>query len=136
MDAAETYHRTLQLPVSQRNTSQLLEARASLANVAMLQGKSSVALEFVEKVLQEKDPEVFENTVEPFRVHLICYQVLATHHDPRATDVLDYAYHHLLEQARIYQHDPRLYHSFLEKVPDHYGLVLAWQASQAVPEKN
>ena len=63
---------------------------------------------------------------EPMRVYLTCYQVLLANHVPGADQILDTAYHLLLEQSSRIS-DELMRRAFLENVPYHQEIQAAWQ---------
>jgi hypothetical protein len=62
----------------------------------------------------------------PRLVELTCHSVLAAAGDPRALGVLTRAHTFLLTQAGDIS-DATLRQSFLDNIPEHRELVIAWQ---------
>ncbi|MCB0000013.1 MAG: tetratricopeptide repeat protein [Anaerolineales bacterium] len=109
-------------------TSRLLETKAEIARIAFKRND-------VEKAQTELIPVIdhilanasLDGTARPFQIYFICYEVLTAVSDPRATTILDKAYHLLHERAlRIRNDTQRL--SFLENIPSHHLIIQAFEA--------
>jgi tetratricopeptide (TPR) repeat protein len=106
-----------------------LEPIAALAQLEMMCASRDTALTHVETILARQASGIgLDGTEEPLRVSLICYQILHEHADDRSGAVLSAAYSALTERAsRISDIQRRGY--FLERVPFHRDLRLAWLRS-------
>lgn len=104
-----------------------MEAYAGLAQLALRQGNVTDAYELVETILAKLDAQPFAITTRYF-TYLICYQVLAAHHDQRARPLLQQGYEHLQQTAATLDDEIRPY--FLA-IPSHQALVMAYQTGQA-----
>ncbi len=125
--AADAYEQALALQVELDQPHLVTESQAGLARLALIQGESGRAREYVEEILSYLRTNNLDGTNEPFRIYLTCYQVLVANHDPRAHDVLAQAYRRLQERAaRIPDEATR--RSFLENVAVHREIVALWQA--------
>lgn len=105
-----------------------MEGYAGLAQLALRQGNITAAYELVETILPKLDGRPFAITTLCF-THLICYQVLAANHDPRAATLLQQGYAYLQETAATLDEEIRPH--FLEAIPNHRELIAAYQAWQA-----
>jgi tetratricopeptide (TPR) repeat protein len=109
-------------------TDRLAESLAGLADVSHSRGDSARARTAIDEILGhlESAPELL-GAERPFRVHLICYQVLHSAGDARAEPVLERAYN--LLQARASRiPDEAVRRSFLEKVATHREIVRVYGA--------
>jgi hypothetical protein len=108
---------------------------AGLASVAQAQGDRAQALSYVQSVLalgkQDGAAEaghMMHRATDPFRVYLVCYQVLQAADDPRSGHVLKAA-HALLQERAASIDDQETRHAFLHNVTAHREIAEAWQAS-------
>ncbi len=101
------------------------ETRAWLACALLGQGNLPQAAAYIEILVETMETRVLTFLEEPFRLYLICYQVLQANQDPRAWNVLDKAYALLQEQAANIR-DEELRKSFMENVPANRELVIEW----------
>jgi tetratricopeptide (TPR) repeat protein len=107
-----------------------MEALAGLARLELAGGQPAQALEHVEEILDHLRAHTLDGTYEPFRIYMICLQVLQAHHDARAAKVLRSAYALLQERAAGIE-DDGLRRSFLEGVPAHQWLIQEGQCLHA-----
>ena len=106
-----------------------IEARAGLARVALLQDEISQAQAHVAAVLAYLDGEGSVSGMEdPFQVYLICYRVLQAASEPRAAQILEWAFDTL--RAHVSKINPDVRRSFLENVPAHRELVQSYAHDQ------
>ncbi len=125
--AVEAYQAAIVVFEMSGRPARVIEAVAGLVAVALAHGDLAQAQAHVETILEYLGHTTLttNSTEEPFRVELICYQVLYALGDSRATAVLESAHERLQQQAaRIF--DPALQRSFLENVPHHREIVAAW----------
>ena len=122
-DAIHTYQQALAL-CSVDSASEALMARASLAQIATIRGDDTVALAQVEMVMATLAHHPEGCVDQPGAVDLLCYRVLDTLDDPRATDVLQAAQRRLLAYADGLADDTR--RSFLVNVTAHGELQQAY----------
>ena len=103
------------------------EPLAGLARVALQRRDPGSALSYVREILDYMDSGgELAGLDEPMRVYLTCYQVLLANHVPGADQILDTAYHLLLEQSSRIS-DELMRRAFLENVPYHQEIQAAWQ---------
>ncbi len=107
------------------NASLTVEPQAGLAEIALRQGNYARAQTLVDTILVMLDGYPPPSLNEPFRVYLICYQVLTANHDQRAVTLLGVA-HNLLHQYADHITDDALRHSFLADVSVHRALQEAY----------
>jgi tetratricopeptide (TPR) repeat protein len=105
-----------------------IQARAGLAQAAMVCDDSKQALIYIEQVLSYLEGEKssyghpFDGTLDPFRIYLTIYQVLKANQDPRASEILAEA-HSLLQERATNIGDENLRHSFLNNLPANKDIV-------------
>jgi class 3 adenylate cyclase/tetratricopeptide (TPR) repeat protein len=103
------------------------DAVAGLARVALQAGDLQEATRQVEILLDQMETACALDEVDlPRLVELTCHSVLAAAGDPRALGVLTRAHTFLLTQAGDIS-DATLRQSFLDNIPEHRELVIAWQ---------
>jgi len=132
--AASVYARSRDaLQRLQMRPQQVLDPVSGLARVALAQGRLDEALAHTEPLLAHLAAGGhFDGTEEPLLLPLTAWRVLRAHGDPRAAAVLQEAVVQLQAQARqLSDEDAR--RGFLERVPHHRDLLLAWQALAARP---
>ena len=95
---------------------ELLQGQACVASVLLQQGQLRAALAEIEQLLPRFEAARFNPFQSPQRILLICYQVLAANHDPRAAQLLQRAWTLLQQQASKIS-DPHLRNSYLQNVP-------------------
>jgi predicted ATPase len=128
LDSAEAMYRAaVTIFEAGGHEARIMEAVAGLAAVALARNDSVQAKAHVGTTLDylAHSSLNIDNAEEPFRVELICYQVLHALGDPRAPVILESAYQRLQERAAKIP-DVRLRRSFLENVPHHRAIVAAW----------
>jgi hypothetical protein len=133
LDAAvDAYDGAISIFVRLDRVARVSEAIAGLAAVALARGDLTQALAHAEAILAylAHGSLTPENTEEPLRVELICYEVLRAANDPRAHTVLERAHARLQEQAAKIT-DLMMRRSFLENVPYHREIAAAWAATQS-----
>jgi tetratricopeptide (TPR) repeat protein len=128
-EAAEYFQEALALRESLNAEHTAVEDRAGLARVALVQGETAAGMAQLEKVLEflQENPTL-GGAAYPFRVYLICYQVLSASEDGRANEILFRA-HEMLQERAAKVSDPAMRRSFLENVPDHRALLAAYSRS-------
>lgn len=114
-----------------------IESIAQLALLALESGNLARAMAEVQTILDRQAAGAsLEGTDEPLRVRLACWRVLDAARDPRAAESLTLAWQELDERAsRIVDAESR--HAFVNAVPFHREIAIAWQAraSSAAPAK-
>jgi len=130
--AEEMYRAAVAVFEAVGHEARVIEAVAGLAAVALARHDLAQAQTHVETILEYLAHTTLttNTTEEPFRVELICYQVLHTLGDSRAEGILESAYQRLQDRAARIT-DARLRRSFLENVPHHREIVAAWAAAQS-----
>ncbi|MBA2389228.1 MAG: tetratricopeptide repeat protein [Geodermatophilaceae bacterium] len=104
-----------------------MEVLAGLARAALVQEDLPRARQVVETILVFLEGRRLDGSDEPLRIYLTCYRVLKAVEDARAQVILGAAYQLSQEQATRIS-DSVLQRSFLENVPAHREIVVAWQA--------
>lgn len=133
-EATDAYQQALALRREVGQSDQAMEALAGLARISLSQGDLSQAQAQVDQILKDAGSSALDSAEEPFLVHLTCYRILRANHDPRASEVLSYAYGLLQEQAgRI--GDENLRRSFLANVAAHREIVEESELSQGSAER-
>lgn len=101
---------------------QLIEARASLAQIALEMDDVATAREQIEPVLQYmSDGHTLEGTAKPFRIYLTCFSVLEALDDPQAVSLLEEARRRLNAQSsRIEDNDQR---QLFCQIPEHRTIL-------------
>ncbi|MBN1875717.1 MAG: tetratricopeptide repeat protein [Anaerolineae bacterium] len=122
IEAATTYQQATELRRTLGEQHLAVESIAGEARVALVQGKHSFALLYVEEILSYLDRNTLDGLDAPFQVYLTCIEVLRTHTDARANDLLEIAYHRLLARADKIR-DQDLRRSFLNNVNMHRELI-------------
>jgi hypothetical protein len=84
------------------------------------------ALSYVLDILDYLKTGTMDGMVEPFRVYLVCYQVLRSAREPRALDVLREGHRRLQARAARIT-DEAMRSSFLTNVAAHRELVSQYQ---------
>lgn len=106
---------------------------ANLAEVYHFDDDLETALVYIESILQHLERThiaigtPLDTTCEPFRIYLICHQVLKKGGDPRAAIILKATYTQMQKRAEQIE-IPSERHSFLHKNFVHVKLLQAWQA--------
>lgn len=114
-EATEAYQQSITLCNEVDKASEVIAARAGLAQIALAQDDLPEALAYVEKMLATLAEYPDAETFEPFVVYLTCYHILDTLDDPRAAGLLETAHRQLLGYAETIT-DEHLRRSFLENV--------------------
>lgn len=127
--AVHAYQLALNIRQEQDEPQKAAESLAGLARIALSQGDLTAALEHIEALLRIHESHGLAGANEPMRVYLTCYQVLEACHDPRASNILNYAYAELSKQKAHIQ-DEALERSFVENVAANRELLAAYQACQ------
>ncbi len=129
-EAGESYHSASQIRQSLNQPVLATEPLAGQARVALAQGETSLAQQYVNEILAIlAQTGNLDGTDEPLRVYLTCYQALDTTNDARARSMLETA--HTLLQARANQiPDESNRQLFLQK--DENRLILAtWNTQKS-----
>jgi tetratricopeptide (TPR) repeat protein/class 3 adenylate cyclase len=133
-EASHSYGQALALRREMGQHKEVQQPLAGLARVALVKGQLAQALTYVEELLtlftagQRPD-----SSVDPFRIYLACYEVLAAARDPRAGPLLQMAYDLLQAEAGRFT-DPEVRCSFLENVPAHRAIMTIWAAAAVEPQ--
>lgn len=90
-EAALCFQRALELCGRVGRAATAEEARAGLANVALLEGKHAAALAQVEGLVASLDGEARGGFADPFYVYFVCSRVFEASLDPRALPVAEAA---------------------------------------------
>ncbi|MBN2550496.1 MAG: tetratricopeptide repeat protein, partial [Anaerolineales bacterium] len=129
-DARQVYQQALKLRQEQDEAHKAAESLAGLARLALIQGDTAAASQYVEEILRIQNQRGLVGANEPFRIYLTCYHVLQACQDSRAETVLNEAYAELSAQkAKILDQD--LEYSFIENVAAHRELSAAYHAWQS-----
>jgi tetratricopeptide (TPR) repeat protein len=129
--AAAAYEQALQIRRDLGQPHLAIDALAGLAHVARLAGRPDQARAYVDEILAYRQPRLtegrhgLEDSGEPFRVLLVCTQILDGQQDPRAGEILETA-HRCLQQEANRIGDEDLRRSFLEGVAAHRQIVAAY----------
>jgi tetratricopeptide (TPR) repeat protein len=134
-DEAETaYERTLELRRQLTQPHLATEPLAGLAALHMKQQNLPAARACIRPILKQLalridptgkprgNPQALDGTREPFRVYLVCHNVLRATGDPLTDALLDFA-EALLQKRAAQLTDPEARRSFLENVPTHHTLI-------------
>lgn len=126
-DVAKAHYAASLAGARQNNFSgYALEALAGLAVVALDQDEPTQAQRLVSDVLAALDAEALAQANEPFRIYLTCYRILQTTGDHRATPLLVQA-HQRLQQLAALITDEALRHSYLQTIPIHREIIVAFE---------
>jgi class 3 adenylate cyclase/tetratricopeptide (TPR) repeat protein len=107
------------------------EPCAGLARVALKLGDLPAAQAQIVSILNHLDSGgSLDGTDEPLRVYLTCYLVLEATKDERATSILETAHDMLLARANNLQERARQL-AFLEDIPSHREILIAWDRYQS-----
>jgi class 3 adenylate cyclase len=107
-----------------------METLSGIARLHLEDGNPTRALHYVEEILKDLESQNLSGMEEPFRIYLICYQVLEANHDKRAPAILEAGYRFLLDRGDLIKED-RLRRMFLEKVPWNRKLIELWETRPA-----
>lgn len=91
-EAADVYHRIIQLATTLSEPYLIVDGMAGLAQIAFCQGQLGEALYRVEHILAHNDWPTLGGAYDPYAAYLICYRILKAHNDPRAEEILAVAY--------------------------------------------
>jgi tetratricopeptide (TPR) repeat protein len=129
-EAEENYRTAIALLCEMGLLNIATSAQAGLARVALGRGNLDGARAHVESILTHFAAGGFTNgPLEPLRVYLTCYQVLAAARDPRADSLLATA-HAMLEERAAKITDPEMQRRFREDIPYHREIASAWLERQ------
>ena len=125
--AAESYQTALDIRETLKQSLLATEPAAGLARASLEQGDLGEALQNIQGILpvMEKKPGL-EGTDDPLRVYLACYLVLKANQDNRANQILQTA-HELIQSRAANIPEPQTRKSFLEGIPHHREILIAWQ---------
>lgn len=124
-EAAAAYLEALEIRRDLKQSNGAVECLGGLVSVELAQGNLQQAMVHTDECLQGLSGRMVGSDVDLFPVYLACYQVLNAVQDERTLDVLQTAYRLLQESAaKIIEEDLR--HSFLENVPSHHEILLAY----------
>jgi tetratricopeptide (TPR) repeat protein len=122
-DAGARYVETMGLVTELQDDVLEAPARAGLADLALSAGERADALAAVERLLPVLPALRLDALVDPFRVYLTCYRVLAAAGDARAQEVALAAQTRLRGLADQIT-DPAMRWRFLEQVPSNRTAML------------
>jgi len=118
-EAADAFEQAITLRRELGEDHLATESLAGLARLKLAQGDQAGALECVETILAHlAGGGSLDDTEEPLRIYLTCYQVLGAAGDRRALAILETAYT-LLQQRAAAIRDEGLRESYLNNVPWH-----------------
>ncbi len=118
-EAEILFEQALSLRRERGQTHYMAEDLVGLAQVNLAFGNLDRAKQYVEETLTYLEENATMTGAErPFRVHLICYQVLQESGDERAVALLTQAHSHIQELADNLENET-LRQSFLDNVPSH-----------------
>ena len=124
--ARQAYESACQIREKLSQPNLACEPIAGLARLALVEAELTTSARRVGDILAYLDGGgTLAGSDEPMRVYQTCYQVLTALHDPGADTILETAYRLLQEQA-LKISDSVLRQSFLENVPYHREIILAW----------
>jgi hypothetical protein len=126
-DATEQFWQATAIWHELDQTSLRMEADASLAEVALLNGEVAEAMGFVETAVSALlNGQSLDGTAAPFQIYLTCYNVLNAAQDARASDFLSQGHQKMQERA-IAIVDETSRKMFLENVAAHRQLAEAFE---------
>lgn len=128
-EAAIVYQQALDLRRDLKRFPTLLDALAGLAKVCLMQGDQAQAQLYADEVFGLLNSNSPAGVDDPFRVYLVCYEILQAKQDLRAPIVLSTA-HRLLQERATKIRDETCRRSFLENVPAHRELIVIWKRTQ------
>ncbi|MBN1955758.1 MAG: tetratricopeptide repeat protein [Anaerolineae bacterium] len=131
LDAAQVAH---QAALSRRREQGQLfagiENIAGLARTALKRNHLEAARTYTEEILHRIREHGIGKIESPFLIYQTCIQILQTcDKHQSARPVLEEAHTMLLKRADRIE-DPVLRRSFLERVPEHRGIIAMWQAEK------
>jgi tetratricopeptide (TPR) repeat protein len=110
--------------------ARLHDASAGIAQVALAQGDTQVAMQAIEALMEHLETHVtLEGTESPRRILLTCHQVLLSARDLREAALLERAHRELQQRAATLS-DPALRQGFLNNIPEHREIVATWTAQR------
>ncbi len=127
--AEDAYRRAILVRRQLGERSRLIESQAGLARTQLARGSLAEAQDLVEEILHGLEATPLNDTDEPFRIYLTCYQVLRACGDSRARPLLEYAYCMLQSRAAELR-DDNLQRSFLWEVAAHREISEEYRAAQ------
>lgn len=125
-EATAFYNQAMELWQSLDQEARLLETRAGLAQVALVQRDLATAQQHIMPVAEHllgEQPTV-DGAGRPFHIYLVAYQVLDALNDARGVTILEKAYN-LLQKRAAHISDAEKRQSFLQKVPAHALIIQA-----------
>lgn len=128
MEGAQQAFLLAQQTAQQENLPAQWDACAGLAQLALAQGNPEEALRTIEAILEyQNEGGTLEGTESASAILLVCYQTLEQLGDPRARAVLEKA-HSNLQAVVATLADAQMRREFLENIPEHRAIELAWKA--------
>jgi ATP/maltotriose-dependent transcriptional regulator MalT len=126
-EARQAYARALKQALLTGDVQTQHSANAGLARVALAEGDTATALAVLLPVLDHAAAgRSFESDVlQPRLIELTCYQALTRANDPGSAEWLTRAHSALMTQADTIT-DPALRQGFLENIPHHRAIAVAW----------
>jgi class 3 adenylate cyclase/tetratricopeptide (TPR) repeat protein len=124
--AGKSYQQAYQLRRDLAKPSLANESLAGFVRVLIAQGNLPEAYMQAESILKFLEGGDVSGTLEPFLIYWSCYTVLRAFQDTRKKGFLEMVVHKLFEQASKISKDS-LRKTFLEEIPHHNQIVLAWE---------
>jgi predicted ATPase/class 3 adenylate cyclase len=124
--AVEAFQTALDLFAALEKPRFALGPLTGQAASALALGRLDEAAKYVDQILAITASDPTDAASTPINTYLACYRVLASRRDLRAGPVLRQA-HDLLQARAGRIADTRKRQQFLQRIPDHRELLLAWQ---------
>jgi predicted ATPase/DNA-binding SARP family transcriptional activator/tetratricopeptide (TPR) repeat protein len=129
-NAREAYQKSIHLRREIGRNRMATEPLEGLARIALAEGKTALALEYVEEIfVQIDDCQKLDGLINPFQVCLTCIQVLQAVGDSCAHETLHRTHEQLQSRAARIS-DDKLRHSFLTNVISHQKLIQLHRTSE------
>ncbi len=130
VDAAHSYKQALDLRRSLEQAALATEPLAGLAQSALAEKKTELALKYAEEILLHlAQGGNLNGAEEPIRIYWSVYQALRASRDPRADRILEEARALLQEQISRFHSDEEK-EMYVKNVPWRKGIMLAWMERQ------
>jgi len=130
-EAKTLYQQALELSERAGPTPRNIDAKAGLAELYLRQNQVAAAQEQLVALLPKLTERRLILAEDPFQVYWSCYCVLYGTDDPRASQVLETAYH-LLQITAAEITDQEFRRSFLENIPANRALCQVFTARSLV----